>query len=117
MPLNNIVDKKSICYILLMMANFFFIISIILFTIYLVCLLFSGKLLIFAILKYFSWILLAIMLKIVIRKIQNYNKIERKDYLLLYSILSINLFFSIKYPFSIILCISISITFIYSYLN
>ena len=115
MPLKNITNKKEVYYMALMISNFIIVLSTIFLSIALITPLFGGKLLVLTIIKYASWLALAVVLKIVVIKLQKEMLIGKKEYLLIYLATTVNIIFWISYPFNIIFSILAAIVLIYSY--
>ena len=107
--------KIEIYKIANMAVNLWLILGLIFLLVYLVAAMFYGKLFLDALLKYSSWVLLATVLKIVLRRVQREQNIRLFDFVLIYLCTCFNLISWFSYPINIVLSVLCAIGMYFSY--
>lgn len=106
MSIGNIpMNKKETYGMALVMTNLFLIFSLIMFMAYLSAPLMNGKLSAHALMAYASWIGLALVGKVFIKRVINELPIRWYDYSLISLVVVINLLIWFSYPINLILSI------------
>jgi hypothetical protein len=95
--------------------NVFLVLSVILFIIYFILSLFDFKSSIRALMCYGSWVLMATVLKIILKRLRNELRLRAYDYPIMCVVAIINLFAWFTYPTNIILSILTVIGMAFSY--
>lgn len=108
-------NKEKIYNITSMALNFFLLVAVIIFVVYLVAPLLGGKLLFNAVILYGSWIGMALFLKFLVKRVQIGLRIRQHQYVLLclYNIVCMFLWF--PYPISILLSIFSIVGIVFAY--
>lgn len=115
MPLKKITNNKDVYYIASMISNFILVISSFFLSVYLIIPLFGGKLLVSAIIRYTSWLGVALTLKIVLKRIQKKKRVRKREYLLIYLATAVSLMVCLTYPFNLVLSTLTAIILAFSY--
>jgi len=106
MSIRNILKNKEEVYSMaFVLANLFLIFSVIIFSVYLVAPLLGGKLSISALIHYGSWIILAIVVRIVSQRGRKRLRIRLHEYAMVCLVAIVNSALWFAYPINIILSI------------
>ena len=108
-------NQEKVFDIVLVTSNMVLILALLLISIYLTFPLFDGKLYLTSILRYGSWALMALAMRIVLKRARKGLPIRAQEYLLMYLVLVFNFAVWFIYPINIIISIFAIPVFIYSY--
>ncbi len=108
-------NKKELYGTSLVLANLFLIFSLIMFIVYLAAPLLGGKLSTHALMAYASWIGIALVGKVVIKRALNGLPIRMYDYSLICFLVIVNVVIWFSYPINVVLSILCVIGTVISY--
>jgi len=97
------IDKEKIYYIASVAANAIFIIAILLLGIYLIAPLMGGQLLADAVIKYASWVGIALAMKLILNRLRKKDHIRAREYILLCLVVVANTIAWFPYPLNLII--------------